>query len=96
MTTLRQFPDTLILALLHGRTQARAAAIGKACRMTQAKVRSRLVHLESLRLVASRHDKRTGPPSRAYMITAEGRNGFVPASPRTDGTLIVPSRSYMQ
>ena len=73
MTTLRQSPDTLILTLLHGRTQATAAAIGKACRMTQAEVRSRLAHLESLRLVASRQDARAVPPGRVYAITSEGR-----------------------
>ena len=78
MTTLRQSPDTLILTLLHGRTQATAAAIGKACRMTQAEVRSRLTHLKSLRLVASRHDMRAVPPGRVYAITTEGRRRVVP------------------
>ena len=79
MTTLRQSPDTLILTLLHGRTQATAAAIGKACRMTP-EVRSRLVHLESLRLISSRQDTRTVPPGRAYAITREGLRRVQPAS----------------
>lgn len=72
MTTLRQSPDTLILALLHGRTQATAAAIGTACHMTPGEVRSRLAHLESLHLVMSRYDMRRGPSSRVYLIMREG------------------------
>ena len=73
MTTLRQSPGTLILTLLCDQPQATAAAIGKACRMTPGEIRSPLVHLESLRLVASRHDRRSVPPSRVYAITHEGR-----------------------
>ena len=72
MSTFRQSPDTLILALLRDQAQVTAAAIGTACRMTQAEVRARLVHLESLRLVASRQDARSVPPSRVFTITAEG------------------------
>ena len=72
MTTLRQSPDTIILALLRDQTQATAAAIGRACRMTPGEVRSQLVNLESLRLVTSRQDARTVPPGRVYAITREG------------------------
>ena len=72
MTTVHQSPDTLILALLRDQGQATAAAIGKACRMTPGAVRSRLVRLESLRLVASRQDTRVVPLIRVYAITREG------------------------
>ena len=72
MTTLRQSHDPPILALLHGRTQATAAAIGTACHMTPAEIQSRLVHLESLRPAMSRQDARSVPPSRIYAITNEG------------------------
>ena len=80
MTTLRLSSDKLLLMLLRDQAQATAAAIGKACRMTPAEVRSRLVHLESLRLISSRQDTRTVPPGRAYAITREGLRRVQPAS----------------
>ena len=40
--------------------------------MMSGEVRSRLVNLESLRLVTSRQDARVVPPSRVYAITREG------------------------
>ena len=73
MTTLRTFPDTLILAFLAERTQATAPAIQAACRMMPGEVRSRLAHLESLRHVTSRQDMRLVPPTRVFVITSEGR-----------------------
>ena len=52
--------------------QATAAAIGTACRTTPGEVRSRLVHLERLRLATSRHDMRVVPLGRVYVLTREG------------------------
>ncbi len=72
MTTSRTSPDVLIFRLLLDRPHAMAAAIGTACRMTPGDVRSRLAHLESLRLITGRQDKGT-PPSKVYLITNEGR-----------------------
>lgn len=73
MTTLRTSPDILILRLLLDRPQATAAAIGAACRLMPGEVRSRLAHLESLRLIIGRQDARHTPPARVYMLTGEGR-----------------------
>lgn len=78
MTILRRSPDTLILALLRDQAQATAAATGKACHMTPGEVRSRLAHLESLRLVTSRQDALSVPPGRVYAITTEGRRKVDP------------------
>ena len=68
MTTIGASPDALILSVLLDRPHA----TGAACRMSPGEVRSRLAHLESLRLVTSRSDKGT-PPSRVYAVTPEGR-----------------------
>ena len=78
MTTVRQSPDTLILTLLHDQPQAAAAVIGEACHMTPDEVRSRLVYLESLRLVMSHQDAHSVPLSRPYAITTEGRRKVDP------------------
>ena len=72
MTTLRTSPDTLILRFLLERPHGTAAAIGNACRMTPGEVRSRLAHLESLRLITGRQDVHLVPPARVYMLTGEG------------------------
>ena len=77
MTTLRTSPDSLILKLLCEHPQASAATIGAACRVTPGEVRSRLAHMESLRLVTGRHDRGATPPVRVYAITAEGRRKVV-------------------
>lgn len=68
-------PDLAILRHLATRTHASAADIGIICRMTAAEVRSRLVMLESQRLVASRRgpDASSTAPRRVYVITGEGR-----------------------
>ena len=73
VTTLRTSPDSLILKLLCERSQASAASIGTACRVAPGDVRSRLAHLESLRLITSRQDRGATPPVRVYAITSEGR-----------------------
>lgn len=73
MITLRLSPDATILTFLCGQSQATAAAIGQACRMTPGEVRARLVGLESQRLIAGRQDARLIPPGRAFVITNEGR-----------------------
>lgn len=78
MTTLRSSPDATILTLLCQRSQATAAAIGAACRMTPGEVRTRLAGLESRRLVVGRHDVRLVPPARTFTITGEGRRKVEP------------------
>ncbi len=79
VTTLHTSPDALILRLLLDRPHATAAAIGTACRMMPGEVRSRLAHLESLRLITGRQHKGT-PPSRVYLITNEGRRKMEPSA----------------
>ncbi len=66
-------PDLAILRFLAARAHSSAAEIGRACTMTAAEVRARLVMLESMRLVSSRQYAGTVPPRRAYVLTAEGR-----------------------
>lgn len=73
VTTLRTSPDILILTFLFERTQATAAEIQAACRLSPGEVRSRLAHLESLRHVMSRTDTRLVPPARVFILTGEGR-----------------------
>ena len=73
MTVLRLSPNTIILRFLCEHSQATAAAIGEACRMTPGEVRARLAGLESQRLITGRQDARLVPPARAFMITGEGR-----------------------
>ena len=62
-----------ILRWLAGRDSAAAPAIGAACAITPADLRSRLAAMESQRFVASRQDKATVPPRRVYFVTGEGR-----------------------
>ena len=78
VTTHRLSPDTTILSFLCDRTQASAATIGEACRMSPGEVRARLVGLESQRLITGRQDTRFVPPTRAFVITAEGRRKVMP------------------
>ncbi len=78
MTTSRLSPDAAILTFLCDRTQATAAVIGEACRMTPGEVRARLVGLESQRLITGRNDTRLVPPARTFMITGEGRRKVAP------------------
>lgn len=69
-------PTSSELEILHwlgARDHAAALAIGSACDMTPAEVRSRLAKMESLRLVSSRQDKTTTQPRRVYFVTGEGR-----------------------
>ena len=70
---IRQSLDALILKHLRDHPQSTAPIIGAACGMAPAEVRSRLAHLNSLRLVTSHQDVHTQSPSRIYRITAEGR-----------------------
>ena len=65
-------PDALILRWLARRDAATAPTIGTACAMAPGEVRARLAALESRRLVSSRSDKDTIPPSRLYFVTGEG------------------------
>ena len=64
-------PEAAILALIRRRGQVSAVEIGTACRMTPGDVRSRLVTLESMRLVSGCYNKST-PPRRIYALTGEG------------------------
>ncbi len=66
-------PDLAILRFLAAHAHSSAAEIGRACKMTAAEVRARLVMLESMRLVSSRQYAGTTPPRRAYVLTGEGR-----------------------
>ncbi len=66
-------PETLILRFLAAQAHSSAAEIGRACNMTAAEVRARLVMLESMRLVSGRQYAGTTPPRRAYVLTGEGR-----------------------
>ncbi len=66
-------PDLAILRFLAAHAHSSAAEIGRACTMTAAEVRARLVMLESMRLVSSRQYAGTTPPRRAYVLTEEGR-----------------------
>ena len=52
--------------------------IGPACRMAPGEVRSRLVGLESRRLITGRQDARLVPPARTFVITGEGRRKVMP------------------
>ena len=65
--------ELLILRWLTCRDHAPAPAIGTACSMAPAEVRTRLVSLESQRRVASRSDKQGKQSQRVYYVTAEGR-----------------------
>ena len=62
-----------ILRWLSDHDSATASAIGAACAITPASLRTRLAAMECLRLVASRQDKTTVPPRRVFSITGEGR-----------------------
>lgn len=46
--------------------------------MSLGEVRTRLVGLESQRLITGREDAGLVPPARAFMITGEGRRKVVP------------------
>ena len=65
--------DLLILRWIARCDHASAPAIGTACGMAPAEVRSRLANLESQRLLTSRSDKHAVPPRRVYHVTIEGR-----------------------
>ncbi len=69
VTTHRLSPDATILSFLCDRTQATAAAIGEACRMSPGEVRARLVGLESQRLITAARTRVLVPPARAFVIT---------------------------
>ena len=73
MMALHTTPNALILRFLLDRSQATAAAIGAACRMTPGEVRARLAGLESQRFITGRQDAHLVPPARVFMITGEGR-----------------------
>ncbi len=65
--------ELAILRFIAAHAHSSAAEIGRACKMTAAEIRARLVMLESMRLVSSRQYAGTTPPRRAYVLTEEGR-----------------------
>ncbi|WP_237479417.1 hypothetical protein [Lichenibacterium dinghuense] len=64
-------PELTILRHLAARTTASATEIGTACAMSPGEVRGRLVMLETMRLIAGRHEALLVLPTRVFVVTGE-------------------------